>query len=63
MRILQSSSLWNTKRNDGVRDDVAHDDDDGAAADDVVVLHLAADLLELQRIVIPQSLLKPFKRN
>lgn len=53
MRILQSSSLWHTKRNDGVRDDVAHDDDDGAAADDVVVLHLAADLLELQRIVIP----------
>lgn len=59
MRILQSSSLWHTKHNDGV----AHDDDDGVAADDVVVLHLAADLLELQRIVIPQSLLKPFKRN
>lgn len=52
MRILQSSSLWHTKHNDGVRDD-AHDDDDGAAADDVVVLHLAADLPELQRIVIP----------
>lgn len=51
MRILQSSSLWHTKRNDGVADD--DDDDDGAAADDVVVLHLAADLLELQRIVIP----------
>lgn len=54
MRILQSSSLWHTKHSDGVRDD-AHDDDDddGAPADDVVVLHLAADLLELQRIVIP----------
>lgn len=62
MWILQSSSLQNTKHNDGDEDDVADDDvadDDNvdvAADDDVDVLHLAADLLELQRIVILKSL-------
>lgn len=62
MWILQSSSLQHTKHNDGDEDDVADDDvadddnDDVAADNDVVVLHLAADLLELQRIVIVKSL-------
>lgn len=54
MWILQSSSLQHTKHNDG--DEDGDDDNDVAADDDVVVLHLAADLLELQRIVIVKSL-------
>lgn len=52
---MQSSSLQHTKHNDGDGDDDVADDD-VAADDDVVVLHLAADLLELQRIVIVKSL-------